>query len=107
MRRVKLSFTTGIEVDFCDREVAIKQVEEFAERGTRFPIVVFGPEGCGKTAWLKQTAETLRELGYEAIYIDPMRKDFIAHTNIEEPVNKLAEAASEAVSKPQSSGWKS
>jgi hypothetical protein len=97
MRRVKLSFTTGIEVDFCDREVAIKQVEELAERGTRFPIVVFGPEGCGKTAWLKQTAETLRELGYEAIYIDPIHKDFIAHTNIEELVNKLAEAASEAV----------
>jgi len=107
MRRVKLSFTTGIEVDFCDREVAIKQVEELAERGTRFPIVVFGPEGCGKTAWLKQTAEILRELNYEAIYIDPMHKDFIAHTNIEELVNKLAEAASEAVSKPQSSGWKS
>jgi hypothetical protein len=39
----------------------------------------------------------LRELGYEAIYIDPMHKDFIAHTNIEELVNKLAEAASEAV----------
>jgi hypothetical protein len=97
MRRVKLSFTTGVEVDFCDREVAIKQVEELAERGTRFPIVVFGPEGCGKTAWLKQTAEMLRELNYEAIYVDPMHKDFIAHTDVGELVNKLAEAASEAV----------
>jgi len=97
MRRVKLSFTTGVEVNFCDREVAIKQVEELAERGTRFPIVVFGPEGCGKTAWLKQTAEMLRELNYEAIYIDPIHKDFIAHTDVEEVVRKLAEAASEAV----------
>jgi hypothetical protein len=97
MRRVKLSFTTGVEVDFCDREVAIKQVEELAERGTRFPIVVFGPEGCGKTAWLKQTAEILRELNYEAIYIDPIHKDFIANTDVKELVSKLVEAASEAV----------
>jgi predicted AAA+ superfamily ATPase len=67
MRRVKLSFTTDIELEFCDRERAIRQVEEFAEEGTRFPVVVFGPEGCGKTAWLKQTAETLRELNFEAI----------------------------------------
>jgi hypothetical protein len=84
-------------VDSCNRERALQQVKEFAERGTWHPIVVFGPEGCGKTAWLKQTAEMLRELGYEAIYIDPMSKDFIAHTNIEEVVRKLAEAASEAV----------
>jgi hypothetical protein len=96
MRRVKLSFA-DLKVDFCNRERALQQVEEFAERGTWHPIVVFGPEGCGKTAWLKQTAETLRELGYEAIYIDPMRKDFIAHTDVEEVVRKLAEAASEAV----------
>jgi hypothetical protein len=33
MRRVKLSFA-GLKVDFCDRDKAIKQVEEFAERGT-------------------------------------------------------------------------
>jgi len=96
MRRVKLSFA-DLKVDFCDRGRALQQVEEFAERGTWHPIVVFGPEGCGKTAWLKQTAEMLRELGYEAIYIDPMRKDFIAHTDVEEVVRKLTEAASEAV----------
>ena len=96
MRRVKLDFA-GLKVEFCNREIAIKQVEDFAERGTWHPIVVPGPEGCGKTAWLKQAAETLRELGYEAIYIDPMRRDFIAHTDVEELIKKLAEAASENV----------
>ena len=96
MRRVKLDFA-GLKVEFCNREIAIKQVCDFAERGTWHPIVVSGPEGCGKTAWLKQAAETLRELGYEAIYIDPMRRDFIAHTDVEELVKKLAEAASETV----------
>jgi predicted AAA+ superfamily ATPase len=59
MRRVKLSFAAGVEVEFTDRDRAIRQVEEFAEGGTRFPIVVFGPEGCGKTAWLKQAAEAV------------------------------------------------
>ena len=97
MKRIKLEFAKDVEVEFCDRERAIKQVEGFAERGTRFPVVVFGPEGCGKTAWLKQAAELLRELGFEAIYVDPMRKDFIAHTDVKEVVDKFAEAASEVV----------
>ena len=96
MRRVKLSFA-DLKVDFCNRGRALQQVEEFAERGTWHPIVVFGPEGCGKTAWLKQATETLRELGFETIYVDPMRKDFIANTDIEELAKKFAEAASEAV----------
>jgi hypothetical protein len=96
MRKVELSFA-GLKVEFCDRERAIKQVEEFAERGTWHPVVVFGPEGCGKTAWLKQAAELLRELGFEAIYVDPMRKDFVAHTDVKEVVDKFAEAAAEAV----------
>jgi energy-coupling factor transporter ATP-binding protein EcfA2 len=96
MRRVELSFA-GLKVEFCDRERALKQVEEFAKKGTWHPVVVFGPEGCGKTAWLKQAAELLRELGYESIYIDPMRKDFVAHTDVKEVVDKFSEAASEAV----------
>ena len=97
MKRVKLSFASDVEVEFCDREKALQQVEELARRGTRFPIVVFGPEGCGKTAWLKQTAELLRELGYEAIYVDPMRRDFVVRTDVKELVEKFAEAASEAI----------
>jgi hypothetical protein len=95
VRRVELSFA-GLKVEFCDRERAIKQVEEFAERGTWHPVVVFGPEGCGKTAWLKQAAELLRELGYESIYVNPMHKDFIVHADVKELVSKFVEAASEA-----------
>jgi hypothetical protein len=37
MKRVRLSFTADVEVEFCDRERAIRQVEELAERGTRYP----------------------------------------------------------------------
>ena len=65
--KIKLSFAPALEVEFVNRERALKQVEELAEKGTRFPIVVFGPEGCGKTAWLKQATFILRELDFEAI----------------------------------------
>jgi hypothetical protein len=96
LKKVKLDFA-GLKVEFCDRERAIHQIEEFAERGTWHPVVVFGPEGCGKTAWLKQATETLREMGYEAIYVDPMRRDFVVRTDVKELVEKFAEAASEAI----------
>ena len=95
--KIKLLFAPGLEIEFVDRERAIKQVEEFAEKGTRFPIVVFGSEGCGKTAWLKQATFILRELGFEAIYIDPLRRDFIAYTEIKEVAKKLAEATAEVI----------
>jgi hypothetical protein len=101
VKRVRLPFAKDVEIEFCDRESAIRQIEGFAERGTRHPVVVFGPEGCGKTAWLKQATELLRGLGFEAIYVDPMRKDFIAHTDVKEVAERLAEAASEVVGMAQ------
>jgi len=96
VRRVKLDFA-GLKVEFCDRERAIRQVEEFAERGTWHPIVVFGPEGCGKTAWLKQASEALKEFGFSVIYFNPMRKEFLAEVGIkslEERARELVRRAS-------------
>ena len=90
MRRVKLSFA-GLEVEFADRERGIQQVLEWAERGTWRPVVVFGPEGCGKTAWLKQAAEILREKGYEVVYVNPLQKEYLAHTDLKEVAGALAE----------------
>jgi hypothetical protein len=95
--RVKLLFTPGLDVEFTDRGRAIQQVEEIAGEGTRFPIVVFGPEGCGKTAWLKQSVEVLKELGFDVIYIDPVRKDYVAYTDVRGIVDRLSEAAAEAI----------
>ena len=97
MKRVKLPFIPGLEVEFVNREYALKQVEGFSEKGTRYPVVVFGPEGCGKTALLKQATEVFRELGFDVIYVDPLRRDFIAYTDIGEVVRKLREVAVEAI----------
>ncbi len=70
MRRVRLSFADR-QVEFVDRERALGQVRDWAERGT-FPVqVVYGPEGCGKTAWLLQSIELLRDYGFDIIYINP------------------------------------
>jgi len=74
VKRIKVSFA-GLEVEFVDRERALEQVREFGERGT-FPVyVVYGPEGCGKTALLKQTKVILEEeFGYHVIYTNPLAK---------------------------------
>ncbi|MEM1597640.1 MAG: ATP-binding protein [Pyrobaculum sp.] len=74
MRRVKLPFA-GREVEFVDREAALRQFEELAEKGTWWPVVVYGPEGCGKSALLKQGMEVLREKGYSVTYVSPLAKE--------------------------------
>ena len=97
MRRVKLPFTSGLVIEFTDRDRAIQQVLKWGEEGTWYPVVVYGPEGCGKTAWLKQATEILRELGFEVIYVDPLHRDFIAYTDVSEVVRKLSDALAEVV----------
>jgi len=95
--KVKLTFTPELEIEFIDRKRALKQVEELAEKGTRYPVVVFGPEGCGKSAWLKQAVEVLRETGYETLYIDPLHRTFIAYSDIKDIIRKLSEATTEVI----------
>ena len=97
IKKVKLLFTPELEIEFIDREKALKQVEELATKGTRYPIVIFGPEGCGKTAWLKQAIEVLKEAGYDTIYIDPIHKAFIAYSDVKDIVKKLEDASAEVI----------
>jgi hypothetical protein len=65
-------------IEFTDRDRAIEQINEWAEKGTWSPIVTFGPEGCGKTAILRQAAHMLRGLGYDVFYLHPLDKSFAA-----------------------------
>ena len=96
MRRVKLPFAS-LEVEFADRDRGIQQVLEWSERGTRFPVVVFGPEGCGKTAWLRQAAEILRESGYEVFYIHPLDKLVYAEVSVPSIREAFLELAQKAL----------
>jgi len=75
MKRVRISFA-GLEAWFVDRERALSQIKELAERGT-FPVyVIYGPEGCGKTAFLKQARVILEEdFGYSVVYASPLAEE--------------------------------
>jgi len=95
--KIKFLFTPELEIEFTDREKALKQVEELAAKGTRYPIVVFGPEGCGKSAWLRQVVEVLREAGYDTIYIDLLHRTFIAYSDAKDIIKKLEDASAEVI----------
>ncbi len=64
----------GREIEFVDRETALRQLDELAERGTWRPLVVYGPEGCGKTALLRQARAVLEDRGYHVVYVDPLAR---------------------------------
>jgi hypothetical protein len=43
VRRITLEPVPGVETEFVDRDRALAQVVEWAERSTGFPVVIFGP----------------------------------------------------------------
>ena len=90
MKRIVLRFAKGLEVEFVDRDKAVEQIHRIGERSTRFLVVVYGPEGCGKSAWLRQAAEVFREQDFDVIYVDFMHREFIAHTSVKEVGERLA-----------------
>jgi len=90
VHKIKLELAPGLTVEFTDREKALRQVEELAERGTRFPVVIFGPEGCGKTAFLRQAAVMLRELRYDVFYLHPLDRVFAAEIDDVEVKNSFS-----------------
>jgi len=44
--------------------------------GTYSVYIVYGPEGCGKTALFRQAVEVLRNYGYEVVYVNPITRTF-------------------------------
>jgi hypothetical protein len=100
VKRIKLSFVPGLEIEFTDRDKAIKQVIEFGQRGTRTPVVVYGPEGCGKTAWLKQAAEVLNALKFDAIYINVLQREYVVNIDVKEITKELLEIITNAMNYP-------
>ena len=77
MRRVKLSFAAGVEVEFMDRERGLPAGRRVGWEGHEVSGRRLRVRGCEKTSWLKQVSELLRGHGYEVICVDSLRKDFI------------------------------
>jgi hypothetical protein len=95
VKRVKLSFVPDLEVEFVDRNSGVQQILEWGEKSTWHPVVVFGPEGCVKSAWLKQATEILKEMNFDDVYINPVYREFTASTDINEVVSKLSEVVAD------------
>ncbi len=89
MKRVKVSFA-DLEIDFVDRDLAIRQVEELAEKGTWVVHVIYGPEGCGKTALFRQATEVLRDHGYAVTHINPLAEAVEERFSFSEELGELA-----------------
>jgi len=81
VRRIKPEFVPSVKTEFTDRDRALARVVEWAEKSTRRPLVVFGPEGCGKTAFLRQAAAMLRELGCDVFCLHPLARVFSAEVD--------------------------
>ncbi len=74
LERVRLRFAPNLHVYFADREAGLRWLEEIAEKGTRLPVVIYGPEGCGKTAFFRQAFTTLKALGYSVLLVSPLEE---------------------------------
>jgi hypothetical protein len=81
VKRIKVEIAPDVETEFVDRDRALAQVAEWAVKSTRWPVVIFGPEGCGKTAFLRQAASGLRELGYDVFYLHPLDRVYAAEVD--------------------------
>ena len=95
--RVWLGFA-GREIEFVNRDFALRQVEDWVNRGMALSRVVYGPEGCGKTAWLRQTAMLLKELGFEVIYVNPVESAFMVKLRIADLRDRLMKLIRETTS---------
>jgi len=74
-------FVSCVKTEFTDRDRALAQVVEWAEKDTRWLVVVFGPEGCGKTAFFRQAAFAMGELGCNFFYLRLLDRVFSAEVD--------------------------
>lgn len=83
-------FVSSVKTEFTDRDRALARVMEWAEKSTRWPVVVFGPEGCGKTTFFRQVTFAMRELGCDFFYLHLLDRVFSAEVaDVETPFADL------------------
>ncbi len=65
--------------------------------GVHTPYKSFtAPEGCGKTAWLLQAVELLKDYGFNVIYVNPIEQEFMAEIDVEDIKRRLIDILREA-----------
>jgi len=65
MKRIALELVPSVETEFTDRDRALAQTAEWAQKNTRFPVILLS---CG--CHLRLVAAVLRKLGYDVINVD-------------------------------------
>ncbi len=60
---------------FANRGEEVSKLLGFLERGTGVPLLVYGPEGCGKTTLLRYIVWRASRLGGVAVYINALGGD--------------------------------
>ncbi|MCU7787527.1 ATP-binding protein [Pyrobaculum sp. 3827-6] len=65
----------GVGVCFADREVEVEWLLQKARRGVSTPIVLYGPEGCGKTTLLRYLRWRLSQTYDYMVYYSPPPMD--------------------------------
>jgi len=106
VKRIRVDIAPGVETEFVDRDRALAQIAEWAEKSTRWPVVIFGPEGCGKTAFLRQAAAMLRDLGYDVFYLHPLDRVFAAEVDDADVKSLFADLVRKTWRTRGGAGWR-
>ncbi len=62
-------------VNFVDRVLEIEKLFDVVRRGTVFPLVIYGSEGCGKTALLRYIVKEVSGWdNYVVVYVDALEQ---------------------------------
>ena len=65
----------GYHPRFVDREAELARLHSYAEKGMHAPLLLYGPEGCGKTRLLLELVRRLRGREYLVVYVDALEED--------------------------------
>lgn len=95
----------GRWVRFVDREDELRRLHNLLERGYPLPLVVYGPEGCGKTALLRRFIAYASKLeSVFAAYIDALEASDTRRA-LEGTLDGLWDLVEEVASALPGGGW--
>jgi len=59
---------------FVDRVDELRRLVDEVSRGTPFPLILYGPEGCGKSVLVRELVREMDSRGWLSIYVDPVEE---------------------------------